>query len=788
MYWPDTNTGVTTQPPRKPVISAIRMYFSEGGPGQPPTVPGGDWFNTVTNELLAILDMMGVSPDKADDNQIATALSQWMASKNVNLRHIWERSIFDQGLTLVAGSFEEGATITTSTQAIWFETEGQCYTWLGTIPSGGLVIPPNSTPQDTGGISPAGNWLSVGLGTRQEVNIYTFKGVDDYDGSSGTNNFNAVSAYFTHLRAVGGAARFPKTGTGVYFIDGFSEAVDLSGIEMVVDEGVSFHIAGNWTELITKGLKVNRELPIRIGSQQYTFYHGMHQYRKPSEVMPSLLQTDGSVEIPETIQGSYFTGYRLESGRAALSLSSTVDTVTVPLSATSQVGVAAIPCKIGDEIGCYCEATTGRLMFGVLTPNGRSVVVQNLADQVTKFLKPSGEETVYLPTPYQNTRSQFNSALMSVRMITNRKFSVHVNEVSLGIFDAGEPISAICFGADNRSSAVTFGGLFKLTNSRMSGARPLRLIALGDSTSDADVPCSQLDYMKQFLATAGCQVYELLNLAESGEPSSAQSARFINLGIAGYDICIAQLGINDIQGAIPVATFIANMEAIADHCNANAVKLIVGLPTTWYSSAEAAPYGQTGFDTHNDALAAPYKALLVRSMAAKGAMIASAPPKMQGVISAKWLSIAGADSVLMDNIHPTAYGRMMMGMGTAIAVLGAINPMSMRQSGATTLPTRWAASFATGATEYPSISIENGCLSFSGGLAITAIPSNGTVLFNIDKELANGRYQFFSLPAQSAAGPVGFCNLAIDPNGQVTIYAVPASTVRIPFDGVFLTK
>ncbi|WP_080602741.1 GDSL-type esterase/lipase family protein [Aeromonas hydrophila] len=788
MYWPDTGTGVDVQPTRKPVVSAIRQYFTEGGLGQVPTVPGGDWFNTVTNELIAILEMMGVSPDKADDDQIATALSEWMVSKNVNLRHIWERSIFDQGLTLVAGSFEEGATITSSTQAIWFETEGQCYTWLGTIPSGGLVIPPNSTPEDTGGISPAGNWLSVGLGTRQEMNIYTFKGADDYDGATGTNNFNAVSAYMTHLRAVGGAARFPKTGTGVYFIDGFSEAVDLSGIEMVVDEGVSFHIAGTWTELITKGLKVNRELPLRIGSQQYTFYHGMHQYRKPSEVMPSLLQTDGSVEIPETIQGSYFTGYRLEAGRAALSLSSTVDTVTVPLSATSQVGVAAIPCKIGDEIGCYCAATTGRLMFGVLTPNGRSVVIQNLADQVTVLDKNGALSTINLPTPYQNTRSQFNSALMSVRMITNRKFSVHVNEVSLGVFDAGEPISAICFGADNRTSAVTFGGLFKLTNSRMSGARPLRLIALGDSTSDADVPCSQLDYMKQFLATAGCQVYELNNLAESGDTSTAQRARFEAVGISAYDICIAQLGINDIQGAIPVATFIANMEAIADRCNANGVKLIVGLPTTWYSAAEAAPYGQTGFDAHNDASAAPYKASLIRSMAAKGAMITSSPPKMQGVISAKWLSIAGADSVLMDNIHPTAYGRMMMGMGTAMAVMGAINPVSMRQSGATTLPARWAAAFATGATEFPSISIENGCLSFSGGLAITSIPANGTVLFNPDKELSNGRYQFFSLPAQSAAGPVGFCNLAIDPNGQMTIYAVPAGTVRIPFDGVFITK
>jgi len=788
MYWPDTNTGVTTQPPRKPVISAIRMFFSEGGPGQPPTVPGGDWFNTVTNELLAILDMMGVSPDKADDNQIATALSQWMESKNVNLRHIWERSIFDQGLTLVAGSFEEGATITSSTQAIWFETEGQCYTWLGTIPSGGLVIPPNSTPEDTGGISPAGNWLSVGLGIKKEINIYTFGGIDDYNGTSGTNNFAAVSAYIAYLKTVGGAARFPKSSTGVYFIDGYSIGVDLSGIEMVVDEGVSFHIAGVFTELVTKGLKVNREIPIRIGGQQYTFYHGMHQYRKPSETMPSLLQTDGAVEIPEVIAGAFFTGYSLESGRSTLALTSSADSVTIPLSATSQIGVAAIGCKIGDEIGCYCQTSEGRLMFGVLTPNGRSLVIQNLADQATVFDKNGVLSTVPLPSPYQNSRSQFNSALMSVRMITNQKFSVHVNQISLGVFDAGEPISAICFGADSRDSAVTFGGLFKISSSRMSGSRPLRIIALGDSTSDDAVPCSQFDYMKQFLASAGCQLYELNNLAVSGDNSAAQLARFQDVGISGYDICIAQLGINDIQGGVPVASFVANMEAIADRCNAQGVKLIVGLPTSWYSSSEAAPYGQTGFDTLNDAGAAPYKAFLVRSMANKGALIASAPSKMQGVISAKWLSIAGADSVLMDNIHPTAYGRMMMGMGSALAVLGAINPLPTRQPGITTLPARWTSPFTVGAAELPFISIDDGTLSFGGTLSISSIPADATVLFNIDRELSNSRYQYFTLPAQNSIGPVGFCNVAIAPNGQLSVFSVPSGTVSICFDGVSIIK
>ena len=62
MYWPDTNTGVDVEPTRKPVASAVRKFFTEGGAGQAPTVPGGDWFNQITNELLNVVIAAGLEP------------------------------------------------------------------------------------------------------------------------------------------------------------------------------------------------------------------------------------------------------------------------------------------------------------------------------------------------------------------------------------------------------------------------------------------------------------------------------------------------------------------------------------------------------------------------------------------------------------------------------------------------------------------------------------------------------------------------------------------------------
>lgn len=74
MFWPDRGSGVDVEPPRQPVASAARQFFTEGGVGNPPTVPGGDWFNQITNELLNLLTAAGIEPSKVVDTQILEAI------------------------------------------------------------------------------------------------------------------------------------------------------------------------------------------------------------------------------------------------------------------------------------------------------------------------------------------------------------------------------------------------------------------------------------------------------------------------------------------------------------------------------------------------------------------------------------------------------------------------------------------------------------------------------------------------------------------------------------------
>lgn len=82
------------------------------------------------------------------------------ASKN-NDREQWRRSLVEAGLTLVDGSFEEGATANSKTDAVWHIAGGQCYTWDATFPK---TVPAASTPETSGGVD-SGAWLSVGGAT-----------------------------------------------------------------------------------------------------------------------------------------------------------------------------------------------------------------------------------------------------------------------------------------------------------------------------------------------------------------------------------------------------------------------------------------------------------------------------------------------------------------------------------------------------------------------------------------------------------------------------------------------
>ena len=118
-----------------------------------PTLPTNVYINTVSNGQLTY------SP-----GNITVTLLDFYQQQNT--RELWRRSLAEAGLTLVAGSFEEGATINSKTDAVWHIAGGQCYTWDGALPK---TIPANSTPASSDGVSASGWKPQTDLDLRSDL-------------------------------------------------------------------------------------------------------------------------------------------------------------------------------------------------------------------------------------------------------------------------------------------------------------------------------------------------------------------------------------------------------------------------------------------------------------------------------------------------------------------------------------------------------------------------------------------------------------------------------------------
>ncbi|CAI2439770.1 sialate O-acetylesterase [Serratia ficaria] len=88
MYHIDNPSGVPVMPKVQDVKSPTPLYFTEEK--DQATYPGADWFNIVTAELLNILKLGNVAPDKFRFNQIATVLAEL-----INDRLAAQSQIFD---------------------------------------------------------------------------------------------------------------------------------------------------------------------------------------------------------------------------------------------------------------------------------------------------------------------------------------------------------------------------------------------------------------------------------------------------------------------------------------------------------------------------------------------------------------------------------------------------------------------------------------------------------------------------------------------------------------------
>ncbi len=78
------------------------------------------------------------------------------------INHIVQEAMTSIGYVILAGqTFTTGATLNSPNEILLNEADSSYYKWTGSFASGGKEVPPDSTPESTGGIGP-GKWLNVG--------------------------------------------------------------------------------------------------------------------------------------------------------------------------------------------------------------------------------------------------------------------------------------------------------------------------------------------------------------------------------------------------------------------------------------------------------------------------------------------------------------------------------------------------------------------------------------------------------------------------------------------------
>ncbi|WP_316543822.1 phage tail protein [Klebsiella grimontii] len=112
MYHLDNASSVPDMPAIKPVLFTERRWFTEGGDGIQPSYPGADWFNAIQAEMLNVLSLANITPDKTQLDQFAQAIrifsSDYMLPPGIPFA--WPGATAPTGFMLMLGqSFDKTA-------------------------------------------------------------------------------------------------------------------------------------------------------------------------------------------------------------------------------------------------------------------------------------------------------------------------------------------------------------------------------------------------------------------------------------------------------------------------------------------------------------------------------------------------------------------------------------------------------------------------------------------------------------------------------------------------------
>ncbi|KHN91505.1 hypothetical protein BSK71_07635 [Pectobacterium actinidiae] len=516
-------------------------------------------------------------------------------------------------------------------------------------------------------------------------NIHDFGARDDCVEAKqaiATNNYNA---FLLAIKNRPCRVFFPYTNTGCYKFDGVSADLDLEGVEIVVDPGVYFYTPNDNNRNIIRrpGGKINRFTKIQVDGES-RFVHGIgpHAERHPAEKELADSVNSGESHIPQALNfiNDSATTFKLNGVWPKVALLPTTDEFSIAENSTifpspdatfwgsmfpAVVGDTVLAsCRDGGKYSCVFIETVNGWVLVRYTRETRSVTVSRSNNGVFSETNHIWDDGI-VPSYY------FDNAIIGGHIIGETSVGIIVNGTVILRVDTDSAILSVGWANGyGQNNLCTISDPIMMRGKKLHGLPLINIICIGDSTGDRNVTIySQFDYaMKYYAGLGGGQVAKLTNLASSGDTSSQQAQRLLATDISGYTFCLIQVGINNIQQQKGVSSFLADIESMIDYCRRFKVEPIVGIPAMFYTRNDIRTAGistdHLGQPSAKSELGSLYRLGLIRLCANKNVMLSSSGDS-NGVVSPRLLGLEGVDPMMMDNIHQTAFGSMLMGMAWA---------------------------------------------------------------------------------------------------------------------------
>lgn len=424
---------------------------------------------------------------------------------------------------------------------------------------------------------------------------------------------------------------------------------------------------------------------------------------------------------------------------------------------------------------------------------GHAVLVEGKigGEYSTKSIAYTGSDT--------HASQWLKNSIASVRVDTLKSFTILVNGIErVTIRQTGRIIGRVGFGSlgdGGRCMSVFYP--YIIENRQYRSAKPINIAVVGDSITDASMGNGWVQFAQQALeGTHGIRVGRMQTIAINGYASGDIANIFNVTSLDDIDVVLFQIGVNDIQRQSGREALRDNVKKMMLTANNLGIPCIVSLPTQFYTRGQSvtltgvAGYGQP---SANYELGSLYRAILANLVAVRNTEVNQPLNALNtgslddlGPIVAEYL-LTNQDPVVMDNIHPTTYGRILLGLSNARAIashmFGRRNDPIINHW----MPSAWEANnwSVTSLVRAAVTSYPDGKIALTGTISNigTGITADGTTVCNLPLSISPVRRMAFSVTKLDAYGlPIGQGNIVIDTNGTVKIYGFQTGNVSL--DGV----